>query len=532
MDIHETQAIRLLVNNRARITLMALDKNAVRQTDDEFYRKHPEMVDSNGRRIPIDPANPAHQGYKEEWLRDYQKSQNTSRQSGQLKAAQSTGKSVEQKAELGKVCEDCPLEKDKKAKKIKLRASLFFDGTCNNRFNTELMESGQGKSDGSYYNDYTNVSKLEAYYDHKEGIYDDKPFSLYIEGIGTTKGEGDTLKGYAFGEGNTGVEGKVEAGLDQLVGRIKTFWENSRSTPRAIERIDLDAFGFSRGAAAARNFVHVVLKSGQDALARRLAAVDIPVEKVEVLFIGLFDTVASFGVIHSNDTAELSLDAVKNARKVVQLTAADEHRKNFRLTNIRKAGDKGLELFLPGVHSDIGGGYVDNYEEVDLQILDLDDNSIHDEARNHRRDRFEREKKWLIEHGWCLPEEIQAVNFWNELKVTRRNISNKYARIPLRLMARLTTDQSDGISFPECEEQALPSELSAIAAKINSYADRKSVSKAEDWIEDSLVKAIRHKYFHFSAMYGTYGGANEPQWTNNDRWNGARKREPQGGQDG
>lgn len=52
---------------------MALDRKATKKTDDEFYANHPEMVDANGKRKPIDPKNPAHQEYKEEWKQNYQK---------------------------------------------------------------------------------------------------------------------------------------------------------------------------------------------------------------------------------------------------------------------------------------------------------------------------------------------------------------------------------------------------------------------------------------------------------------------------
>ncbi|MGY2184495.1 PAAR domain-containing protein, partial [Pseudomonas agarici] len=41
-----------------------------------------------------------------------------------------------------------------------------------------------------------------------------------------------------------------------------------------------------------------------------------------------------------------------SARQVVQLVANDEHRHNFSLTRTD------TDLFVPGCHSDVGGGYL------------------------------------------------------------------------------------------------------------------------------------------------------------------------------
>jgi hypothetical protein len=49
---------------------MKLDPSATRQTDDAFYARHPEMV-RDGKRVPIDPKNPAHKGMASEWMGAY-----------------------------------------------------------------------------------------------------------------------------------------------------------------------------------------------------------------------------------------------------------------------------------------------------------------------------------------------------------------------------------------------------------------------------------------------------------------------------
>ena len=52
------------------------------------------------------------------------------------------------------------------------------------------------------------------------------------------------------------------------------------------------------------------------------------------LLLGLFDTVASFGLIHKNDVSQLNLKMGAKPNKVVHLIASDEYRENFKLTNI------------------------------------------------------------------------------------------------------------------------------------------------------------------------------------------------------
>ena len=75
----------------------------------------------------------------------------------------------------------------------------------------------------------------------------------------------------------------------------------------------------------------------------------------------MFDTVSSHGLVKSNDAKGLGLTAVKKAKKTLHLVAADEHRYFFPLVNIKSAGF--TEKTFPGVHSDIGGSYVDNAPE-------------------------------------------------------------------------------------------------------------------------------------------------------------------------
>jgi hypothetical protein len=425
------------------------------------------------------------------------------------------------------ICEEEPEDEPPPAK-TSIRVSLFFDGTANNRANTRARlrntEVYQDNADeGSFQNDYTNVSRLETLC-----LGDDTfahSYSIYVEGIGTTNGEGDSLKGLALGTGDTGVPAKVRRGVNELLRSIR---ELGIARGVIIERIHLDAFGFSRGAAAARYFIHYILT--EVPLQPRIEAIGHPVEQLQVNFIGLFDTVASYGMDHSNDTAELSLDAVRSALKVVHLAAAEEHRANFRLTDIASAigAGIGIEIFLPGVHSDIGGGYTDFSDEVDLQILNF--NVMYSTSTLEAR--FERERAWLIESGWYRAEEIQAVDFWNRLKVTRRNIRNRYDRIPLKHMANFAIES--GLTFePVGDHHPIPVLLLGVNATIAAHvaAHRGGGSTSGHWIDmrGADFQTLRHDYLHWSGYYGATMGANDPQFTNNDPLAGQRRRVVQAG---
>jgi hypothetical protein len=424
------------------------------------------------------------------------------------------------------ILEEEPEEEPPPAKTT-IRVSMFFDGTGNNRANTRERELDSevfqdNADEGSFQNDYTNVSRLETLCLGDDTF--EHSYSIYVEGIGTTDGEGDSLWGMATGMGDTGVPAKVEAGVNELLRGIRQLGIDRGVI---IERIHLDAFGFSRGAAAARNFVHFVLE-GDNPLQPRIEAQGHPVEQLAVNFIGLFDTVASYGLKHTNDTSDLSLDAIRAAQKVVQFAAAEEHRENFRLTNIASAAG-GVEIYLPGVHSDIGGGYTDDYAEVDLQVLDF--NVMWSTKKLEQR--FAAERQWLIDSGWYLPAEIAEVNFWNELKVTKRGIRNHYTRIPLKHMHDFAIET--GLTFdPVDVHHPIPDALAEVRDIVAAHVAATvggTASTPTHWIDmrGETFKRLRHDYLHFSAFYGSTLGANAPQWSAGGAMTGQRQRIVQAG---
>ncbi len=445
---------------------------------------------------------------------------------------------------------------------VNVTIGIFFDGTLNNRKNTQAREEFVKKDNdptkdkklakkykswytfeksGSYNNDYSNVSKMEPAY---QKIKEEKAIqlSLYIEGIGTEDLEKDGTWGKAMGKGVSGVKGKVKKGCEKIVELL------SKEGITKINRLQIDSYGFSRGAAAARHFVFEInckkgdkkevnngfglyeylgakYKNDGGVLGEELAKKNItPRLKTVVRFVGLYDTVASFGLNHDENTTELRLDAISKANFTFQIAAADEHRDNFRLTNIKSAR-RGVEKFLPGVHSDIGGGYTDETdEEVTLDYSTYSLNKMETERLN------------LIEMGWFLPKEIWVNNFWGSLKAKRTKISNKYNRIPLHIMVEYSINKSIKYDLslilednPIKNEAGKKVKLSDVKERLDMYVKGEKGSVTfSNTLDKKMLKNLRNEFFHFSAHYDDRVLGVIPTMTPN-RDNGVRKRAIQDG---
>ena len=101
--------------------------------------------------------------------------------------------------------------------------------------------------DNSLMNDYSNVARMWQCCNES--------YAIYIEGIGTLDRQKDISAGFQFGSGDTGIRGKVRRGCYELGMKIK---EKLPEETDEVIKVTLDVFGFSRGAAAARNFLYEI----------------------------------------------------------------------------------------------------------------------------------------------------------------------------------------------------------------------------------------------------------------------------------
>lgn len=244
-------------------------------------------------------------------------------------------------------------------KSNELIIGVFFDGTGNHKDNDRLLTD----------RDITNVARLFDMYRTGKG----QVAKFYINGIGTADGEWNGTEfrdGYGVQEyfsqaTGLGVQGglrRIQMAYEELDGALDENLLPEHDT------IIFDVVGFSRGAALARHFVNEI-NLGLPRLSKRSQPL-----KFEVRFVGLFDTVGSFYLPGNDDEGEFNLNlAADSAKRVVHLTAYHEIRKNFPLTSIRDSSGSMpahfTEIELPGVHSDVGGGYEN--PEVDFANVEF-----------------------------------------------------------------------------------------------------------------------------------------------------------------
>ena len=231
---------------------------------------------------------------------------------------------------------------------------------------------------------------------------------IYVEGSGSDStvtlaanvdGAVDDVIGLGFGVGYTGVSAKCR----KMATQINNIYGMYHKPDVKEIRFHFDVFGFSRGATTARLFTYIVNPNNENNISNNdfllftgKAKTFLPLHdedssslltKKEVRLLGIFDTVASIGILrdpfntavadaikikdnnveftkygksqfHDRNVDDFGLYATTNAKDVLHICALDENRINFSLTDIESSvnSGNGTEIFLPGCHTDIGGG--------------------------------------------------------------------------------------------------------------------------------------------------------------------------------
>ncbi len=258
---------------------------------------------------------------------------------------------------------------------------------------------------------------------------------IYIEGSGANGFQADNsvvdfiingkaVKGLGFGVGPTGVVAKVCKAIKYIGQRVEKEAGKAFVT---IKDIHFYVFGFSRGSTSARLFSYIVarnagdnvgkLKKAEGGLIKRNAEKEFDKYltkkyfkkgevkflseykgKMTVDFLGIYDTVSAIGFLQEEngdvnflrnffltdkdfwdnfhrenvDCYGLYSPTLAHVLNTCHICALDEFRANFALSDIGKAADDNIELFLPGCHSDIGGGYTQN-DDAELKTLNFFD---------------------------------------------------------------------------------------------------------------------------------------------------------------
>lgn len=400
-------------------------------------------------------------------------------------------------------------------KDIQINIGVFFDGTANNKLN--VLEYNRLPWFGkdlvtciryclpSYKSEFSNIAKLSDVYTVKKQLKE-YTCAIYIEGVSTAPrdmyeidGGFDSLFSAATGMGLLGINGKIDRACRELCSIIRQIIKKIETNDINVDLVKIDVFGFSRGAASARRFINCLESvKGDDSAFHCLSLRDllnkqtIQVKKIKSSFMGLFDTVSSYGIKPSdflNNVEKLALK-VSKPQKVVHFVAADEYRKYFALTNINSAPNGSLELIFPGSHSDIGGSYPSSCIET---------------FRGCGKDRAE-----LLEEGWI-----------NSVTETHRQVSNGYSMLFFLLMVKYSNEfRPEMMSTDSINYYVLPPELEAVKHLIFNV-EKQQLYKivTENGIQiikeiirkdNDEIKGLRYHYIHLSAtnLPGMYPNTN------------------------
>lgn len=427
------------------------------------------------------------------------------------------------------------------------------------------------KSNDSHENELSNVATQFLNYniDEKSNKY-----RVYIEGIGTAPRPVDTKEEFvetieyfekkgtyddstlasALGYGDYGVNGKIERGVEQIISILNEVVNDHDESVKI--KLTLDVFGFSRGAAAARSFTSRIKEPKGDTrkytkadvqyamsqvspisrpnislsiynstlykkmidegryrvcLMDELTANNIEIsEPIIVNFLGLYDTVSSYGLSFADDVEELALTIDESiVEKCYQICAGDEYRKNFSLTLIKPFDNNYL---IPGAHSDIGGGYGIKdpekfilYQKKFLTIRALNYWLLNpvlatalNTALNEPIYAGNKSREELINGGWYT--EAQAA-------VGERKLPCTYQIIALNLMLEKGGISSKFLLNEDCEitNKGILTEFydEVKVSPLFVFKGVKNKRKIErKWAPSDLEKKIRNQYLHLSAKGG------------------------------
>lgn len=453
----------------------------------------------------------------------------------------------------------------KEKREITLTLGVFFDGTGNNAINTDntikaciaqryqlddtdagailgkCAREGMGVSGvggTSYMGYYTNVHWLNTLY--RQTISPDDSAiqkAIYIDGIGTEAGKPDSMIGQGLGVSDTGVVAKT----DKAVSRLKRALQETLSAIRqyqpdyepVIKSLQFDIFGFSRGAAASRHFANRIHSEDPaiiSAIRDGMLGTEFkgaPAGKIR--FIGIFDTVAAIGTPlnglspHNANTGNVNLVLRPGvADKVSHITAAHECRFNFALNSVKPAWP---ELALPGVHSDIGGGYLPAVKEnlfltrpetdtIPLRQPGEQTRGYHQATRQMAKlDSFPavapilRTSEISVETWFddrMPPDRYGEPQKRSYAAMTLRNrvIKNGWSKVTLRVM--YAAAQEAGVMLDDIQEDDdfnLPDELKPLCDKAVAMGKAVRSGQSSGTFSQDEIDTIARRYIHCSANW-------------------------------
>ncbi|AZA80531.1 hypothetical protein C1637_22610 [Chryseobacterium lactis] len=297
-----------------------------------------------------------------------------------------------------------------------ISVGIFFDGTGNNGVNA-LSPDKPVNNNESYFGAFTNIYKLYSLFNGDEKIY--------IEGIGTVTGSEDnnfamaTCANPPYGNGYS-ADDKLQKADDFVRTLIKD----------QTAEYHFYIYGFGRGGMLARTFCNQLFTHYSYI-------------NCTIRFLGAFDTVESKPF--NNYNLKLSY----RIENTLHICAMNESRFFFPLTGIfensnmmkdQKSEDERSvwkEIFVPGAHADIGGGYLEGPQSVYIStdFVNIDDleNYVSD-IRNAKTD-GQGNKIW---DDLLSDYQIERNNVFSQAYVCRNRVYNDLSKVYGKLMLEET----------------------------------------------------------------------------------------------
>lgn len=361
---------------------------------------------------------------------------------------------------------------------------IFFDGTGNNGLNATSPQKPQSKNE-SYHNNITNVYKLYQLFNGNKKIY--------VEGVGTVTGAEDSdfamvtcRNPYRFtGYSSDDKLAKANAFVDEV-------------TLDKTKEYHFYVYGFSRGSMLARNFCYELLKQNPKISGN-----------FKVKFLGVFDTVESTPFNDYNVSLlpgverALQLCAVNECRYFFPLTGFFEDSKSMEDSKSETGNSVWKEVFVPGAHADVGGGYLEGpqsvyvshdfviKDEVDAYVLNVKNTATDSEGN----------KIWeaLLDNY-----QIDSGDFFSQAYVKRDLVYNDLPKVYGKLMLTETNAFQPvfNTDFDESNFEIDPK----IHQFLLSFSD-----ELEKYVKDlspNLKPVYNYErfvnYTHFSSNFGLY----------------------------
>ena len=358
--------------------------------------------------------------------------------------------------------------------------SVYLDGTANSKDND--------KPTGSHTNvarlfelDTAQGTNLAVNSDHVPLKYDPAQYAgqsekIYLDGVGSQRSSTPN----ALLERGTGLGGqnRIEQAYDAFV----AFYNKNQDLD-----IDVNVIGFSRGAAQARALANEIIDRGVPRLDSNWKPTReylVPPGQAEINKLGIFDTVASYGIPITDSHPNKNLEISKNVKSTTHLVAMHEYRSTFPLTSALRNDDNSRieEVKFAGAHSQVGGGYRND-------LL----------AAGPLAFMYDRLKSAGIEMGPMPPEELKRIEQYNALIKDPERLQE--ALIDSRLIKgnEAFKRNADG-SFTLVNNQAFPTERGTLlpfrrqdqpfGQQVNG---RKVIFENDDSLGEPLVQRIGRK---------------------------------------